>query len=125
MDTSRGGLARFAADTDIVNALSRCAGQRACEHGPERGRGRDLRERTADRAGTREDALLAHPGVDAARACIRETDEQTIADMVAAVQIPAPPFGEKERGAWMCERFRSIGLADVVTDEIGNVLARL
>ena len=78
-----------------------------------------------DRAGAREDALLTHPGVDAARAYIHETDDQTIADMVTAVQIPAPPFGEQERGAWMRERFRALGLADVVRDEIGNVLARL
>ena len=39
--------------------------------------------------------------------------------------IPAPPFGEAERGQWMAERFREIGLKQVTTDEAGNVLGYL
>ena len=30
--------------------------------------------------------------------------------------IPAPPFGEAERAAWFCERFREMGLADARVD---------
>ena len=37
------------------------------------------------------------------------------------VAIPAPPFGEERRTAWMAEQFRQAGLADVHTDAIGNV----
>jgi tripeptide aminopeptidase len=37
------------------------------------------------------------------------------------VAIPAPPFGEERRTAWMAERFRQAGLTDVHTDAIGNV----
>jgi acetylornithine deacetylase/succinyl-diaminopimelate desuccinylase-like protein len=35
--------------------------------------------------------------------------------------IPAPSFGEAARGAWLVDRFRELGLADVHVDEVGNV----
>ena len=38
-----------------------------------------------------------------------------------SARIPAPPFGEAARGAWLAERFRELGLADVQVDEAGNV----
>jgi tripeptide aminopeptidase len=41
------------------------------------------------------------------------------------VAIPAPPFGEQARSAWMAERFSDAGLNRVYTDEIGNVLGFL
>ena len=37
------------------------------------------------------------------------------------VRIPAPPFGEALRSAWMAERFRLAGLAEVEIDAAGNV----
>lgn len=43
----------------------------------------------------------------------------------AVVGIPAPPFGEQARAQWIVERFAEAGLADVQTDEIGNVLGFL
>ncbi len=43
----------------------------------------------------------------------------------AVVGIPAPPFGEHARAQWIAERFAEAGLADVKTDEIGNVLGFL
>jgi acetylornithine deacetylase/succinyl-diaminopimelate desuccinylase-like protein len=73
---------------------------------------------------TTADALLELPAVRAAREHIHNTDDRTIAEMLELVQIPAPPFGESERGAWVRERFRTLGLADIATDEVGNVLAR-
>jgi len=42
------------------------------------------------------------------------------ADMVA---VPAPPFGEKPRAEWLCERFRELGLENPHLDELGNVIA--
>jgi acetylornithine deacetylase/succinyl-diaminopimelate desuccinylase-like protein len=51
---------------------------------------------------------------------------KTIMDWQAeVVAIPAPPFGEGPRGAWLAERFQAIGLAGVHTDAIGNVLGFL
>ena len=35
-------------------------------------------------------------------------------------RIPAPPFGEAARGAWLADRFCELGL-DVQVDEVGNV----
>lgn len=69
--------------------------------------------------------LLAHGSVNSAREVIRATDERTIEDMIAATEIPAPPFGEGARGAWMEERFRELGLDEVHVDDVGNVLGRL
>jgi tripeptide aminopeptidase len=37
------------------------------------------------------------------------------------VRIPAPPFGEALRSAWMAEQFRQAGLAEVEVDAAGNV----
>ena len=65
------------------------------------------------------------PEVVGARRHIQQQDACTISDMIEIVRVPAPPFGEAERGRWLAERFRAIGLADVCTDEVGNVLARL
>lgn len=39
--------------------------------------------------------------------------------------IPAPPFGEEERGRWLALRFREIGLENVQIDGVGNVLGYL
>ncbi|MGA7895191.1 MAG: M20/M25/M40 family metallo-hydrolase, partial [Candidatus Sulfotelmatobacter sp.] len=36
-------------------------------------------------------------------------------------RIPAPPFGESARGAWLAERFREVALDDVRIDDVGNV----
>jgi tripeptide aminopeptidase len=47
---------------------------------------------------------------------------KTIMDLQAElVAIPAPPFGEQARSAWIAERFGEAGLSGVETDEIGNV----
>jgi acetylornithine deacetylase/succinyl-diaminopimelate desuccinylase-like protein len=44
------------------------------------------------------------------------------ADLVA---IPAPPFGEQARSAWLAARFEEAGLAHVRTDSVGNVFGLL
>jgi tripeptide aminopeptidase len=40
-------------------------------------------------------------------------------------KIPAPPFGEAARAQWLEFRFRELGLTDVHTDAVGNVLGIL
>src|SRR6185437_10976832 len=37
--------------------------------------------------------------------------------------IPAPPFGEAARAAWLRQKFSSMGLEDVEIDQVGNVIA--
>jgi tripeptide aminopeptidase len=44
---------------------------------------------------------------------------------IAIQQIPAPPFGETQRGLFVASQFESEGLSDVETDDTGNVYARL
>jgi acetylornithine deacetylase/succinyl-diaminopimelate desuccinylase-like protein len=46
------------------------------------------------------------------------TDEQAV-----ICSIPAPPFGEAERAAYLCERFRALGLSEARVDEEGNCVA--
>ncbi len=60
-----------------------------------------------------------------ARRILHDTDARTLADQLELVQIPAPAFGEAERGRRMAELFREAGLTAVSVDEVGNVLARL
>jgi len=51
---------------------------------------------------------------------------KTIMDwQMAVVAIPAPPFGEQARAKWLAGRFVEIGLSDVRTDDVGNVLGFL
>jgi len=38
------------------------------------------------------------------------------------VEVAAPPFQEGERAAWLCERFRELGLKQVEIDASGNAL---
>jgi tripeptide aminopeptidase len=51
---------------------------------------------------------------------------QKIMDWQAeVVAIPAPPFGEQARSAWLAKHFRAAGLNCVETDEVGNVMGTL
>lgn len=68
--------------------------------------------------------IAALPGVMRARQALHASDDLTLAEMVEIAEIPAPPFGEERRGRWIADRFRSLGLTDVSTDEVGNVVAR-
>ncbi|HEX6496360.1 MAG TPA: M20/M25/M40 family metallo-hydrolase [Acidobacteriaceae bacterium] len=43
----------------------------------------------------------------------------------ALVRIPAPPFGEANRAAWLLEQFTAIGLTGTTIDEEGNVIGLL
>src|SRR5450631_155786 len=52
-------------------------------------------------------------------------DQQLMRWQIDMVSIPAPPFGEGPRSAWVQERFRNLGLADVEADELGNVLGMI
>lgn len=82
------------------------------------------RHRSARDEDTALRALLAHPVVRQARALVHSGDAETLREQKALVQIAAPTFHEAERASYVAERFARIGLADVTTDEAGNVLAR-
>jgi tripeptide aminopeptidase len=56
---------------------------------------------------------------------IRDTDDRTVADMIAVTEIEAPPFAEERRGEWFAARLEALGLESLGRDEVGNVLFRL
>jgi acetylornithine deacetylase/succinyl-diaminopimelate desuccinylase-like protein len=69
--------------------------------------------------------LAARRQVHAAFAWMHN-NPRTIMDWQAElVAIPAPPFGEAARAAWIAESFVKLGLAEVTTDAAGNVIGIL
>src|SRR6266567_6042641 len=65
--------------------------------------------------------LAAAPEVRSAFNWFRTQEPQLAHWQMEMVRIPAPPFGESARGAWLAERFREVGLDDVRIDDVGNV----
>jgi tripeptide aminopeptidase len=57
-----------------------------------------------------------------ARARLAADDERVLRTQIALSEIPAPTGAEHARGAKVAERFRSLGLHDVRTDDVGNVI---
>lgn len=70
-------------------------------------------------------ALLSDDTVAAARHFLERTDEVTVARQAALSGVPAPTGAEGARGARVAELFREVGLRDVRTDAVGNVLGLL
>ncbi len=48
---------------------------------------------------------------------------ETMDEQVAICSIPAPPFGEERRAAYLSEKFRAIGLSEAGIDDAGNCVA--
>src|SRR6266851_1793020 len=65
--------------------------------------------------------LAAAPEVRSAFNWFRTQEPQLAHWQMEMARIPAPPFGEGARGAWLAERFREVGLDDVRMDDVGNV----
>ncbi len=65
------------------------------------------------------------PAVVAARAAIRQRDAETVAEQVRITRIAAPSGAESARGDYVAGRFATMGLVDIVVDEVGNVIAAL
>lgn len=68
-------------------------------------------------------SILADGAVREALAVIEELEPSTMSDLIALTEIPAPPFGEEERGLAFAELLRAAGADSVLIDEVGNVLA--
>jgi acetylornithine deacetylase/succinyl-diaminopimelate desuccinylase-like protein len=65
--------------------------------------------------------LAASPEVRSAFNWFRLQEPQLLQWQMEMARIPAPPFGETARGAWLAERFKEVGLDDVRIDDVGNV----
>lgn len=49
-------------------------------------------------------------------------EQQILRWQAEMVAVAAPPFGERARAEWLCERFRELKLSDVHLDEVGNAI---
>lgn len=67
--------------------------------------------------------MLASSAVQAAFSFFESQSEEFTEEQIRICSIPAPPFEEKRRAAYLSERFKAIGLEDVQIDEEGNCLA--
>ena len=65
--------------------------------------------------------LAASPDVRSAYNWFRAQEPQLAHWQLEMARIPAPPFAETARAAWLAERFEDLGLDDVHTDDVGNV----
>jgi acetylornithine deacetylase/succinyl-diaminopimelate desuccinylase-like protein len=67
-------------------------------------------------------SLQRAPNVRRALHFIQQAAASFTAEHIRICEIPAPPFQEQERGQYFAARFAELGLKDVHTDEIGNVI---
>jgi tripeptide aminopeptidase len=65
--------------------------------------------------------LMTLPEVRSALNTLCNQEPQLAQWQMEMARIPAPPFAEAARAAWLAERFREIGLAEVRIDDVGNV----
>ena len=65
--------------------------------------------------------LSALPEVQAAMRWFRDQEAEFARWQMELARIPAPPFGEAARAAWVGEQFRALGIKDIRKDKIGNV----
>jgi acetylornithine deacetylase/succinyl-diaminopimelate desuccinylase-like protein len=59
-----------------------------------------------------------------ARSELVARDREIVQSQIAVSEIAAPTGEERERGTWIAERFRMLGLRNVRTDDAGNVIGR-
>jgi tripeptide aminopeptidase len=69
-------------------------------------------------------ASSTHQSLAPAHARLAAHDDAIVRSQIAVAQIAAPTGEEQERGAWIARRFHDCGLADVHTDDAGNVVGR-
>jgi acetylornithine deacetylase/succinyl-diaminopimelate desuccinylase-like protein len=72
--------------------------------------------------GTSPADLIKDSAVKAALEGIKATEAQTIEDQIRFCEIPAPAFKEEIRGAELKRVLTQLGLQNVRTDKVGNVL---
>jgi len=70
---------------------------------------------------SRMDAVLQCPNVLRALAWLEARTDEITREQIRICEIPAPPFGEAARAAYLRDRFRELGLTRVHIDGVGNV----
>jgi len=67
-------------------------------------------------------AIRTSPAYKQAAQSLDRGHDNFVDEIVALTEIPAPPFGEEKRGIAFRERMAALGLSDIATDEVGNVM---
>lgn len=67
--------------------------------------------------------VLADGKVAKALEAIKADDGRALDEQKRITEIPAPPFKEQARGAYLLKRFQELGLKDAAIDAEGNVIA--
>ncbi len=67
--------------------------------------------------------LLASARVRRALQFFESRAAEITEEQIAICTVPAPPFGEQRRAAYLCEKFREYGLSEAGLDEEGNCVA--
>jgi tripeptide aminopeptidase len=67
--------------------------------------------------------LITASQIQRAFAFINETEPEINDELIRICEIPAPPFMEHERAAYVEQRFRELGLTGARIDAVGNVIA--
>ena len=70
-------------------------------------------------------AIATHRPVHAAFSWLHRNPKRIMDWQAEVVAIPAPPYGEAERSAWLAARFTEAGLSQVEIDEAGNVFGTI
>ena len=68
--------------------------------------------------------LRAHRALASARERLAARDASIVQTQIEVSEIAAPTGEEGDRGRWIAARFAKLGLADVRTDDAGNVIGR-
>lgn len=66
--------------------------------------------------------LLQDATVKAALDAAKQDEPRTIEEQVRLCEVAAPPFKEQRRGQLYAQMFKELGLVNVRTDKVGNVL---
>ena len=70
------------------------------------------------------DVTRVHGALAEAHGRLRARDRDTVRTQVTVSEIAAPTGAEGERARWIAGRLARLGLADVRTDAVGNVIGR-
>lgn len=73
-------------------------------------------------ASDRLNALASRREVHSAFDWFRKNESFLLEQQIELLRIPAPPFQEQARAAWLREQFASVGLDAVRIDDVGNVI---
>jgi acetylornithine deacetylase/succinyl-diaminopimelate desuccinylase-like protein len=70
------------------------------------------------------DEWLKDPKFKAAVDSLQTNNAWTMEQQISICEIPAPPFGEAARGREFAKRLAALGMEEIRTDKVGNVISK-